>query len=88
MNEAKVNVKGKPSHPPTTYNATNITTLPYISPPHAPSGAAAHPLFQFLSQQTGQECSWNFCKYLIAPDGQVLKLFPLAPPFCSSDFVI
>ncbi len=42
---------------------------------HAPllPGPAAHPLFQFLQEQTGKECSWNFCKFLIGPDGQVLK---------------
>jgi glutathione peroxidase len=36
-------------------------------------GANAHPLFKWLVEQTGQECTWNFCKYLISPDGQVVK---------------
>ncbi len=29
-----------------------------------PPGAAAHPLFQFLQQKTGKECTWNFCKFV------------------------
>jgi glutathione peroxidase len=34
-------------------------------------GADQHPLYQFLKEKTGQEPSWNFCKYLIKPDGTV-----------------
>ena len=38
-------------------------------------GSDQHPLYQFLKEKTGQEPSWNFCKYLVKPDGTV-KFFP------------
>ena len=34
-------------------------------------GDDAHPLYQFLKEKTGQEPTWNFCKYLVKPDGTV-----------------
>lgn len=34
-------------------------------------GDDQHPLYAWLRQQTGQEPTWNFCKYLIKPDGTV-----------------
>ena len=38
-------------------------------------GSDQHPLYQFLKEKTGQEPSWNFCKYLVKPDGTI-KFFP------------
>lgn len=38
-------------------------------------GDDQHPLYKWLKEQTGQEPSWNFCKYLVKPDGTV-KFFP------------
>ena len=38
-------------------------------------GEDQHPLYQLLKEKTGQEPSWNFCKYLVKPDGTV-KFFP------------
>jgi glutathione peroxidase len=38
-------------------------------------GDDQHPLYQWLKAKTGQEPSWNFCKYLVKPDGTV-KFFP------------
>ncbi len=35
------------------------------------TGADQHPLYQFLKEKTGQEPTWNFCKYLVKPDGTV-----------------
>jgi glutathione peroxidase len=34
-------------------------------------GDDAHPLYQYLKEKTGQEPTWNFCKYLVKPDGTV-----------------
>jgi glutathione peroxidase len=34
-------------------------------------GDDAHPLYQFLKEKTGEEPTWNFCKYLVKPDGTV-----------------
>lgn len=38
-------------------------------------GEDQHPLYQWLKEKTGQEPTWNFCKYLVKPDGTV-KFFP------------
>ncbi len=38
-------------------------------------GEDQHELYQWLKQKTGEEPSWNFCKYLVKPDGTV-KFFP------------
>jgi glutathione peroxidase len=34
-------------------------------------GVDQHPLYAWLKEKTGQEPSWNFCKYLVKPDGTV-----------------
>lgn len=38
-------------------------------------GEDQHPLYQWLKKKTGEEPTWNFCKYLVKPDGTV-KFFP------------
>lgn len=38
-------------------------------------GDGQHPLYSWLKEKTGSEPSWNFCKYLVKPDGTV-KFFP------------
>lgn len=38
-------------------------------------GDDQHPLYAYLKEKTGQEPSWNFCKYVVKPDGTV-KFFP------------
>ena len=35
------------------------------------TGAAQHPLYGWLKEKTGQEPTWNFCKYLVKPDGTI-----------------
>jgi len=41
------------------------------------------PLYAWLKEKTGAEPTWNFCKYLVKPDGTVkffnTKVKPLAP---------
>jgi len=34
-------------------------------------GEDQHPLYAWLKEKTGQEPSWNFCKYIVKPDGSV-----------------
>ena len=34
-------------------------------------GEDQHALYAFLKEKTGQEPSWNFCKYLITADGTI-----------------
>lgn len=35
------------------------------------TGSDQHPLYKFLKDKSGKEPSWNFCKYLVKPDGTV-----------------
>ena len=46
-------------------------------------GEDQHPLYAWLKEKTGQEPTWNFCKYLVKPDGTVKffnsKVKPLDP---------
>ena len=34
-------------------------------------GSDQHPLYAWLKEKTGEEPTWNFCKYLVKPDGTV-----------------
>uniref|UniRef100_A0A667I4G3 Glutathione peroxidase n=1 Tax=Lynx canadensis TaxID=61383 RepID=A0A667I4G3_LYNCA len=36
----------------------------------AVTGTGAHPAFKYLIQTSGKEPTWNFWKYLVAPDGK------------------
>lgn len=38
-------------------------------------GDDQHALYKFLKEKTGQEPSWNFCKFLVKPDGTI-QFFP------------
>lgn len=40
------------------------------------SGDGQSPIYALLGEQTGKLPNWNFCKYLIGKDGQVLGFFP------------
>lgn len=35
------------------------------------TGKDQHPLYGWLKEKTGKEPTWNFCKYLVKPDGTV-----------------
>lgn len=35
------------------------------------TGKDQHPLYVWLKEKTGKEPAWNFCKYLVKPDGTV-----------------
>jgi len=45
------------------------------------------PLYAYLKEKTGQEPTWNFCKYLVKPDGSVKffnsKVMPMDPAILS-----
>jgi glutathione peroxidase len=38
-------------------------------------GRDQHPLFNWLEKKSGRKPSWNFCKYLIGRNGEVLGFF-------------
>jgi glutathione peroxidase len=46
-------------------------------------GDDQHELYKLLKEKTGQEPTWNFCKYIVKPDGTVkffgAKVKPLDP---------
>ena len=50
-------------------------------------GDDQHALYKYLKEKTGQEPTWNFCKYLVKPDGTVKffasKVKPLDPEITS-----
>lgn len=39
-------------------------------------GADQHPLYEWLREQSGQEPGWNFSKYLISEEGEVIGFYP------------
>ena len=45
-------------------------------------GEDQHPLYVWLKEKTGNEPTWNFCKYIVKPDGTVKffnqKVSPMA----------
>lgn len=38
-------------------------------------GKNKHPLYKWLEAKTGETPSWNFCKYVVSPDGNDVKFF-------------
>ncbi len=38
-------------------------------------GGNQHPLYQWLAEKTGKKPSWNFCKYLVDRNGEVLAYY-------------
>lgn len=43
-------------------------------------GDDQHPLYAWLKEKTGKEPGWNFCKYLVKPDGTVKFFASAAKP--------
>lgn len=43
-------------------------------------GEDQHELYTWLKQKTGQEPGWNFCKYLVKPDGTVTFFNSMVKP--------
>jgi glutathione peroxidase len=39
-------------------------------------GSDMHPLYKWLEAKTGKSPSWNFCKYIIDCDGEVIGFYP------------
>jgi glutathione peroxidase len=39
-------------------------------------GNDRHPLYAWLEAKTGKSPSWNFCKFLVSPEGEVLAYYP------------
>lgn len=39
-------------------------------------GSHQHPLYQWLEAKSGKTPSWNFCKYLIGKDGEIIHFYP------------
>ena len=39
-------------------------------------GKHQHPLYQWLEKKSGKSPSWNFCKYILDENGEVLAFFP------------
>jgi glutathione peroxidase len=39
-------------------------------------GSDKHPLYEWLEAKTGKSPSWNFCKYIINREGEVISFYP------------
>jgi glutathione peroxidase len=66
---------GTPEEIATFCTSKYSVTFPMFAKVVTLKGAGQSPVYQFLT--TGFPApSWNFCKYLIDPNGRVLKFFP------------
>ena len=55
-------------------------TFPLTEKIHT-TGAEKHPLYVWLTSETGEEVTWNFQKFLIDESGKVVKsVAPVTPP--------
>jgi len=39
-------------------------------------GPNQHPLYKYLKEKSGEEPTWNFCKYLVSEDGEKITFHP------------
>jgi len=66
---------GTPEEIATFCTSKYNVTFPLFEKVVTKKGPEQAPVYQFLT--TGfPEPSWNFCKYLVGPDGKVIKFFP------------
>lgn len=50
-------------------------TFPMFSKVEVKPGGGQSPVYTFLEEQTNEVPSWNFCKYLVGKDGQVIDFY-------------
>ena len=50
-------------------------TFPMFEKCEVKPGAGQSPVYAFLEEQAGETPSWNFCKYLVGPDGRVIAFY-------------
>ncbi|MDG2144306.1 MAG: glutathione peroxidase [Planctomycetota bacterium] len=51
-------------------------TFPMFAKSEVKAGDTQSPVYSFLQQQTDKVPGWNFCKYLVGKDGQVIAFYP------------
>ena len=49
--------------------------FPMMSKISVKPGSNQSPVYEFLGTKTGKLPGWNFCKYLISPDGKTIEFF-------------
>ncbi len=50
-------------------------TFPMMSKISVKPGSKQSPVYEFLGTRTGKLPGWNFCKYLVFPDGKTIEFF-------------
>jgi glutathione peroxidase len=50
-------------------------TFPMFAKVSVKKGGSQSPVYETLTNATGKEPSWNFCKYLVGKDGRVLSFW-------------
>jgi len=51
-------------------------TFPMFAKVETKAGDGQSPVYAALTKATGEQPKWNFCKYLVGKDGQVLGFYP------------
>ncbi|MDA0295660.1 MAG: glutathione peroxidase [Planctomycetota bacterium] len=49
--------------------------FPLMSKVSVKPGSEQSPIYEFLGTKTGKLPGWNFCKYLVSPDGTTIEFF-------------
>ena len=53
-------------------------TFPMFAKSEVKPGDGQSPVYAFLQEQTNEVPGWNFCKYLVGKDGQVIAFYSSA----------